>query len=40
MKLHPPVFKGDPDPTTVEEWVREVGIWFDAMEVTDVQGSP
>ena len=25
LKLHPPVFKGDPDPTAAEEWVREAG---------------
>ena len=36
LKLHPPVFKGDPNPTAAEEWVREVGMLFDAMEATDV----
>ena len=35
--MHPPVFKGDPDPTAAEEWVREVGMLFDVMVVTDVQ---
>ena len=40
LKLRPPVFKGDPDPTAAGEWVREVGMLFDAMEATDVRGSP
>ena len=32
MRLHPPVFKGEPDPKAAEEWVREVSMLFEAME--------
>ena len=40
LKLHPPIFKGDPDPAAADEWVQDVGMLFDAMEATVVRGSP
>ena len=37
LRLHPPIFKGDPDPKAAEEWVREVSMLFEVMEASDVQ---
>ena len=37
LRLHPLVFKGDPDLKAAEEWVWEVSMLFKAMEASDVQ---
>ena len=35
LKLHPPVFKGSPDPKVVEEWIPEVTKLFEVMQAPD-----
>ena len=36
LRLHLPVFQGDPDPKATKEWVWEVSMLFKAMEASDI----